>query len=159
MFRSASKVYLNRTSDLIAAARALKEAGIGISCVVWEIGFTRRLAACLDAGIVTAPAYVLLHLTSGGLLSGHPATADGLDAHLAFLPPAHRTEWAVMNLHGSLLPLAERIIQAGGHLQIGLGDHPYPELGAPTNADLVRSVAELAARLGLACEKEREIVP
>lgn len=147
-FRSADKLYLNRTSDLIASAKALRDAGIGVSCVVWEIGYTRRLTAFLDAGIIAAPAYVLFHLTSGGMLSGHPATAEGLDTHLAFLPRVHRAEWSVMNFYGSVLPLAEKILLSGGHLQIGLGDHPYPELGLPTNAALVRTVVDLAGRLG-----------
>ena len=58
------------------------------------------------------------------------------------------SEWAVLNLHGSMLPLAERIIRDGAHIQIGIGDYHYAELGAPTNADLVSRIAEIAKRLG-----------
>ena len=123
------------------------DAGIGVSCVLWEVGYTRRLAAFLDTDIIAEPAYAVFHLVSGGLLSGHPATRAGLDAHRAFLP-SDQVEWAVINLGGSLLPLAETIIGAGGHLQIGLGDYPYSDMGAPTNAEVVRAVVELANRLG-----------
>ena len=141
------RIYLNRTIDLATGARALMDAGIGVSCVLWEVGYTRRLAAFLDTGIIGEPAYAVFHLVSGGLLSGHPATRAGLDAHLAFLP-RDQVEWAVMSLGGSLLPLAETIIGAGGHLQIGIGDYPYAETGAPTNSEVVRAVVEIANRLG-----------
>ena len=33
-------------------------------------------------------------------------------------------------------------VAAGGHIAIGLGDYPYPELGTPTNAELVRAVVD-----------------
>ncbi len=36
----------------------------------------------------------------------------------------------------------------GGHVAVGLGDYPYTELGAPTNADVVREVARLARAMG-----------
>jgi 3-keto-5-aminohexanoate cleavage enzyme len=39
-------------------------------------------------------------------------------------------------------------IAKGGHVSIGLGDDPYTNLGLPTNADLVRVVADLADKHG-----------
>jgi uncharacterized protein (DUF849 family) len=142
------KVYANSTADLIASTRALKAARVGVSCVLWEIGSTRRLIAFLEAGLIKIPAYMLFHLTSGGMLAGHPGTLEGLDAHLAFLPKGHQCEWAVMNLHGSILPLVEKIAQANGHIQIGIGDYHYEELGRPTNAELVHMVVKIATCFG-----------
>lgn len=147
-FVSATQVYINPTDDLIGSVQALQQAGIGLSCVSWEIGATRRVAALLDAGILQGPVYLPFHLTSGGMLAGHPGTKDGLDSHLAFLPKGQAIEWAVLNLHGSILPLAEQIISEAGHVQIGLGDYHYAELGAPSNAELVRRVVDVAKRLG-----------
>lgn len=147
-FVSADKIYLNPTEELIGSARELRRAGVGLSCVCWEVGATRRVAAFLDAGVLRGPVYLPFHLTSGGMLAGHPGTDEGLEAHLAFLPEGAPIEWAVMNLHGSMLPLVERIIREGGHVQIGIGDYHYAELGAPTNADLVHRIAETAKRLG-----------
>ena len=47
---------------------------------------------------------------------------------------------------GSILPLVGAAVEHGAGLAFGLGDHPYPELGSPTNADVVRAVvAELEA--------------
>jgi uncharacterized protein (DUF849 family) len=147
-FVSSDKIFVNKTEDLIASARGLTAAGFGLSCVCWEVGATRRLSAFLDAGIVPAPGYLVFHLTSGGMLAGHPGTPEGLDVHLAFLPEGRAVEWAVINLHGSMIGLLEMIIRRGGHVQIGIGDYPYRENGAPTNAELVRQVAETAAQLG-----------
>ena len=148
-FVSGDKIYLNPTDELIASIRALSGAKVGLACVSWEIGATRRVAALCDAGILRGPVYMPFHLTSGGMLAGHPGTEEGLDAHLAFLPRGGEAiEWAVLNLHGSMLDLAEKVIRDGGHVQIGIGDYHYAELGAPTNADLVRRVAEIARRVG-----------
>ena len=44
--------------------------------------------------------------------------------------------------------MASQAIQLGGHVSIGIGDNPYLELGAPSNAELVRRVVELARTLG-----------
>lgn len=147
-FVSGDKIYLNPTEELIASIEALSATGVSLACVCWEIGATRRVGALLDAGILRAPVYLPFHLTGGGMLAGHPGTEEGLDAHLAFLPRGRPIEWAVMNLHGSMLPLAGKIIREGGHIQIGIGDYHYTEVGAPTNAELVGQIAEAARRLG-----------
>jgi uncharacterized protein (DUF849 family) len=39
-------------------------------------------------------------------------------------------------------------IAAGGHVAIGIGDYPYPELGTPSNARLVEEVVKLARLVG-----------
>ena len=156
-FVSADKVYINPTDDLIGSVLALRQAGIGLSCVSWEIGATRRVAAFLDAGILQGPVYLPFHLTSGGMLAGHPATKEGLDAHLAFLPKGRSIAWAALNLHGSILPLVEQIISAEGHVQIGLGDYHYGELGAPSNAELIRRVVDIAKRLGREIASPQEV--
>jgi uncharacterized protein (DUF849 family) len=39
-------------------------------------------------------------------------------------------------------------MERGGHVSIGLGDYPYPELELPTNARLVSRVAQMAREMG-----------
>jgi uncharacterized protein (DUF849 family) len=39
-------------------------------------------------------------------------------------------------------------IAEGGHVSIGIGDYDYPELGQPTNADLVREIVRMARLVG-----------
>ena len=146
--RGANHVYLNPTDELIACIKTLRGTGIGLECVSWEIGATRRIAALRDAAILTDPIMVAFHLTGGGMLAGHPGTAEGVQTYLDFLPNHGLYRWAVMNLHGSMLPLAEAIIRAGGHVQLGIGDYHYRELDSQTNADLVREVVRIAHACG-----------
>lgn len=148
ILRGTDQVYLNPTDELIASIETLRTTGVGLECVSWEIGATRRIGALRDAGVLPDPVIIAFHLTSGGMLAGHPGTAEGVETHLAFLPDRGPYRWAVMNLHGSMLPLAEAVIRAGGHVQLGIGDYHYGELGAPTNAELVRAVVRIAQACG-----------
>jgi uncharacterized protein (DUF849 family) len=54
----------------------------------------------------------------------------------------------VLSHAGNILPLVPEIVALGGHVSIGLGDYAYPELGRPSNADLVRRVAEISRTMG-----------
>ena len=53
-----------------------------------------------------------------------------------------------MNHGGDLLPLLPGVIEAGGHVSIGLGDWPYLELASsgesPTNAEVVAAVSNMS---------------
>ena len=50
--------------------------------------------------------------------------------------------------HGDLLRVTEKIIREGGHISIGIGDYPYAEHGAPSNAELIRTVRQQAEAFG-----------
>lgn len=141
-------IYRNGTDTLEHFAHVIHARGMVPYLVAWNIGFTRQIGAFLDMGLLTAPAYVCFCLTDGVMLAGHPGTAEGLDAHTRFLPPQHRIEWTACNFNGDLLKLTEKIITEGGHVSIGLGDYPYAEYGRPTNAELIRRVADQARGLG-----------
>ena len=107
-----------------------------------------HLNAFIDMGIVEEPALLSFILTDNTFLGGHPGTMRGLQAHLDFLPPDKRILWSVVDYGGNLLSLAAPIIAAGGHVSIGIGDYTYPELGQPTNVDLVMRVAAIAHDMG-----------
>jgi 3-keto-5-aminohexanoate cleavage enzyme len=47
-----------------------------------------------------------------------------------------------------MLPLLDKVITSGGHIQLGLGDHPYAEIGRPSNAELIARIARRARELG-----------
>ncbi len=70
----------------------------------------------------------------------------GLQALVAEIPDG--APWLVECALGDVLPLAALAILLGGHVAIGLGDFSYPRFGTPTNAELVRRVAQLAETLG-----------
>jgi len=88
-------------------------------------------------------------IVSNAITSAHPATTAGLRAILDFLPAERRVEWSVVTFGSSALSLLGFAVEAGGHVALGLGDHPYAELGpAPTNADVVRAAVAMVRALG-----------
>lgn len=147
-FSDADRVYVNRTDTLELYAREFRQSGIKPMLVTWSVGFTRRALAMIDGGLVSEPAYFLVNMTDGAVLTGHPGTAEGLNAHLQFLPDDRRIEWSANIVGGNLLNLARQAAALGGHVAPGIGDYPYRELGCPPNEEVVRRAAELVRSAG-----------
>ncbi len=147
-YRTDDLSYVNTIGTLRFFAERLRALGVKPVIVSWTIPFTRTLEAFLDMGLVDEPVYLLFALSDSGYLGGHPGTVRGLMAHLDFLPRNRRIEWSVNNKVGNLFGPAAAAIEMGGHVAVGLGDYAYTELGAPTNADVVREVARLARAMG-----------
>jgi uncharacterized protein (DUF849 family) len=147
-FATGDKVYVNAHDTLIEFATRFRDLGIKTTFACWSAPFLRSAGALIEMGLVAEPAYTLLVHCEGGILGGHPATAEGLRAFTDHLPRGRRVEWTVCCKGGNLFPLAMAAIASGGHVSIGIGDYPYPELGAPTNAELVREIVHLAKLAG-----------
>lgn len=147
-FLTTDKVYLNSTETCLFLARGMTEAGVKPHLSVWAVPFVRMVDAFLDMGAITEPAYVQCVLAEGGIVGAHPCTPRGLEALIDFLPPQRRIEWTVACKEGNLFNVATTALERGGHLAPGIGDYPYPELGCPTNAQLVRRFAELGRAMG-----------
>lgn len=147
-FETSDLIYKNSTGTLSYFAEHIRAAGLKPYLVSWTIGFTRYVGAFLDMGLLDEPAYLCFCLTDNTFLGGHPGTLKGLQAHLDFLPANRQIEWTVVNFGGNLFSLAGAIIAQGGHISIGLGDYAYPELGQPTNAQIIARIAEMARELG-----------
>ena len=151
-YETTDLIYKNSTATLLHFAERIRHHGLKPYCVLWNVSFTRQLDALMRMGAVAEPAYVCFCLTDGIMLSGHPGTEEGLDAHLTFLPKDREFVWTVVNYKGDLFQLTEKIIRAGGHISIGLGDFPYTDMtndtGPPTNADVIARVVEQARSLG-----------
>ena len=130
-FETTTQVYANPTGDLMYFAKRVREAGLKPYLTCFNIGFLRYVNAFADMGLLDEPLYMCLVMTDNVYLGGHPGTLKGLQAHLDFLPPGKRVEWTAMSYGGNLFGLAAAIISQGGHISIGLGDHPYNELGMP----------------------------
>ncbi len=146
-YTSTGKTYVNTTATLAHLLRTFAEVGVRPVIACWAIPFLRTIDPFFDMGLLSGPLYVLLIHTGGGQMGGHPPTAAGLRAFTDHLPP-RPIEWAVCSKPGNLFPNAAQAIQQGGHVSIGIGDHTYAEMGNPTNAELVRRVAELARSCG-----------
>jgi len=139
-------VYVNTVGTVRRLTAGILAAGVVPSAVAWSVGSLRLLGALIDQGLWPTPVYSEL-VVSDRLLTVHPATAEGLTALLGF-QPAVPTTWTVMCGAASILPLVDTVVAAGGGLAFGLGDHPYSELGVPTNAEVVRAVVERLRALG-----------
>jgi uncharacterized protein (DUF849 family) len=147
-FVTQDNVYLNTTETLRYFAETLRSLGIKPSLEIWSIPMMRLARAFHRLGLLDEPLMLSLNLIEGGLITAHPGTAKGLRAHLDFLPEDIASEWFVTFFGGNMLPLAGMIIAEGGHIATGIGDYPYPELGQPTNVDITRRIARIAADAG-----------
>jgi uncharacterized protein (DUF849 family) len=147
-FRNPGTVYVNSTDMLIEMARQFRKEGLKPSLVAWNVSFIRQIEAFARMSLVDEPLFISLVLTDNILIAGHPGTADGLDAYLAFLPRDKRVVWAVTYIGGKLNGLLDKILLAGGHVQVGLGDHPHADEGSPGNAELVARISRRARELG-----------
>lgn len=146
-FTSDSVVYDNPTHSLRLFADTLRRLRIKPYLHVWNLVYLRLAATFHRLGWLDGPLWAGLCLSGEDAPIHHPATAAGLEAYLANLPDDVPTVWSVNAFHADLLDLAPRIIARGGHIAIGVGDHHYAQRGAPDNAELVRQVVEVAARL------------
>jgi 3-keto-5-aminohexanoate cleavage enzyme len=147
-YRTQGLIYKNGVDTLMHFAGAIRSAGMTPYLSTWSVGAMRQIGTFLDMGVLAEPAFCCFILTGDILPAGHPGTPEGLDAHTPFLPRRHRVEWAACCYNGDLLPLVEKIVREGGHVAIGLGDHPYAEYGRPSNAELIRRVADIANKHG-----------
>lgn len=158
-FLSDNKVYVNSINTLKYFCSEIDQGGLKPALIVWSVPCMRTVDAFMQLGIIKSPAFVTFVL-SETYIGAHPASIDGLNAHLMFLPHDKNIVWTVISKGASLLPAAKISITRGGHVSIGLGDYAYPELGMPTNADLVREVVKIAkeAGRGIATPKEAKVI-
>ena len=139
---------MNSHETLIAFLERFRELGVRPALACWNISFLRGAGALIDLGLVPDPSYFLLVHGGAGQLGAHPNTLEGLRAYTDHLPRGSAVEWSICCKGGNLFTIAAAAIAQGGHIAIGIGDYAYPELGYPTNAELVREIVNLAKLIG-----------
>jgi uncharacterized protein (DUF849 family) len=147
-FLSDDVVYMNSTRTLRYFAETIRGSEVRPYVALWNVSSIRVTAAFVEAGLLEPPIYGGIVLSEGGLFAGNPGTVRGLEAMVDFIPKGLRLHWSVMCVGGNLFPLVGATLEAGGHIAIGLGDYPYPELGTPRNAQLVERIAQMAREMG-----------
>ncbi|MEO8296859.1 MAG: 3-keto-5-aminohexanoate cleavage protein [Burkholderiales bacterium] len=140
-------LYLNSHAMTRHFATRMKALGIKPQLLCWNLPMLRAATLYLRAGLVDAPGWLQLSLADASV-AHHPATLRGLTALMDFLPTDLPLHWTLTVGGASVLPLAATAVALGGHVSVGLGDHPYPELDLPDNAGLVRRVVALAQGCG-----------
>ncbi len=144
-------VYANPPSEIRHAMETCRRLGLGPSVAIFEPGFLRVVLAYHRAGRLPPGTLVKLYFSQGGYLGGGdalfgpPPIREALDLYLAMLGDA-AIPWAVAVLGGSLLDaaIAELALARGGHLRVGLEDHP----GAKSNRAEVERARALCERHG-----------
>lgn len=147
-FETTEAVYVNSTGTLRYLADGMRELGVKPNLTIWNAAQLRFVEILHGMGHFDAPCWLHLALSEGRAFSCHPGTRAGLEAYLTLLPEGLPLNWAVRLVGASILDLAPHIIERGGHVAIGLGDYHHTEDGAPSNAELVQRVVDMARTAG-----------
>jgi uncharacterized protein (DUF849 family) len=149
-FRGGSeRVYLNTTKMLQELCEKTRAVGVKPVAMMWNIAGVRLTQAFIEMGLFEEPLMCEFTVFGDGFEEfGHPATVKGLQALTDFVPPGANWHWMVSVIHANPFPVHAHAIANGGHVAIGLGDHGFPELDYPTNAQLVTRVADMARNMG-----------
>jgi uncharacterized protein (DUF849 family) len=144
-FRTEHLMYLNPRHSLRVMLDTFRSLGVRVVSVCWTVGQIRTARRFQEMGLVGRTLWELV-FTGDAMPDGMAPTRRGLDAMVEQVPEGQ--PWSVACINGDALELAAWAIELGGHVSIGLGDWPYPQLGSPTNADIVGHVAEMVERAG-----------
>ncbi len=148
-------VYANAYDDIRYGFALGERLRMGPSLATYEPGFLRTALAYHRAGRLPAGTMVKLYFGGDyGLMADRPGVSFGLpptaNALLAYLDMLEDVDlpWSVSAWGGDLAgtPIARMALERGGHVHVGLEEH----FGAskPTNEELVREMAALAAAVG-----------
>jgi uncharacterized protein (DUF849 family) len=149
-------VYINSYADIGYVADLLARHRLGPSVSIFEPGFLRTALAYHRAGRLPRGAFIKLYFggehgylggSASGLTFGLPPTRTALEAYLELLG-ACELPWAAAVVGGDVAAseLVGPVLERGGHLRVGLEDYAGPR--APTNAELIEEVVQLARRSG-----------
>jgi 3-keto-5-aminohexanoate cleavage enzyme len=146
---SRDRIYLNTTKMLEELCVSVKALGVRPVAMMWNIAGIRLTQAFIEMGHFTQPLMCEFTTFGEGFEEyGHPATIQGLQALVDFIPEGADWHWMVSTIGANPFPLYAYAIARGGHVAVGLGDHPYPEFGHPANAQLVERVVQMAGSMG-----------
>ncbi len=148
-FGSLDRVYSNTTRTLIDISRRVSAVGVMPVPMMWNVAGVRVTEKLVQMGIFKEPMFCEVSLYGEPYLGfGHPATIKGLEAIVDFFPPDANWRWTVSVIGANAFAVIAGALERGGDVAIGLHDYPYPELGFPTNAELISRVADLARSMG-----------
>jgi uncharacterized protein (DUF849 family) len=149
-------VYANSYADIRYSFEFCARLRLGPSLAIYEPGFLQTVLAYHRAGRLPRGALVKFYFGGPyGMTSTRPGCTFGLpptrNALLAYLDMLEGTglPWSVSVWGGDLMqtPVAQLALELGGHLHVGIEEFYSPDR-SPTNEQLVREAAQLAARVG-----------
>jgi 3-keto-5-aminohexanoate cleavage enzyme len=147
-FLTQENTYVNTTATLRYFAETLRKMSVKPYLQIWNAAQLRLAEIFHRLGIVDGPVWLSLGHSRGATFANHPGTIAGLRAYLSLMPESMPVEWSAAVYGGNVLDLAPEILENAGHIALGTGDYAYPELGTPTNPEIVRRVVALAKEHG-----------
>ncbi|MCB0997627.1 MAG: 3-keto-5-aminohexanoate cleavage protein [Acidimicrobiales bacterium] len=144
-------VYTNSPNDIRYMMAMCAELALGPSFAIYEPGFLRMVLGFHAGGTLAPGCLVKFYFSGGGFFASGlptfsaPPIPEALAMYRAMMDGVD-LPWAVTVLGGDLLstPLARTAVAEGGHLRIGLEDHPSAE----SNMAQLQRALDLAAEVG-----------
>ncbi|MFT3964967.1 MAG: 3-keto-5-aminohexanoate cleavage protein [Sphingobium sp.] len=148
-FNSLDRVYSNTTRTLMDIVDRVQAVGVKAVPMIWNVASVRVIEKFIEMGVLKEPLFCEVSVYGEPYLAfGHPATIQGLNSVLDFIPADADWRWTVSVIGANAFGCLANTIERGGDVAIGLHDHPYPELNFPTNAELIGRVADMARAMG-----------
>jgi 3-keto-5-aminohexanoate cleavage enzyme len=138
-------VFANPFEDIIAYARAFKDAGAKAEMECFDTGHVASHQVLVDLGLLEKPYHFSFIM---GVLGGIPASARHLGFQAENVPAGSR--WKVIGISRDQWPLAMAALALGGDVRVGLEDNFYLPSGtmATSNGELVAAAVELVKLAG-----------
>ncbi len=154
-WESLDKVYMNPRSNLDSILRLFQDMKKNVLTVCWDTGHVRTARCFQEQGLLQKNTLWEFFFSGERMPTGAAVSLQGLQVMLSEIEADD--EWLAAVFYGDCFPLAAWAIPLGGHVALGLGDYPYTRFGTPTNADLVRTMADLAKTLGRPVAKPADV--
>jgi uncharacterized protein (DUF849 family) len=151
-------VFQNSFDDIVAFARAIRQAGAKPEMECFDTGHTASHTVLADMGLLDEPYHFSFIM---GVMGGIPATARHLGFQAGSVPPGAR--WKVIGISREQWPLAMAALSMGGDIRVGLEDNFYLPDGsmAGSNGELCAAAVQmirLAGREPATVEQTRELL-
>lgn len=139
------EVFMNDLPTIREIASRLHQFRIKPEIEVFEVGMLDTAKRLVDDGVLKGPLHVDFVLGVPGAMA---ASSAHLDYLVSCLPEGWT--WCVAGIGRYELPLAQRALELGGHVRVGLEDNLYLSKGvlAAGTFALVARVAEMAQEVG-----------
>jgi uncharacterized protein (DUF849 family) len=138
-------VFQNSFDDIIAFAKAIKEAGAKAEMECFDTGHVYSHTVLEEMGLIEKPYHFSFIM---GVLGGIPATARHLGFQAQNVPAGSR--WKVIGISRDQWPLAMAALSLGGDVRVGLEDNFYLPTGemAKSNGELVDAAVNMVKLAG-----------
>lgn len=148
-FTSLERIYSNTTGTWMDIAEKVSAVGVMPVPMFWNVASVRVVEKMIEMKVFKEPLFCEVSVYGEPYLGfGHPATVKGLNAIIDFFPPDADWRWTASVIGANAFSVLANAIERGGDVAIGLHDYHYPELGLPTNAELITRVADMSRAMG-----------